>query len=218
MRLIIILTFSLFYLWGYTQHTNIQVDNPGSVSSPNEPSIMFNPSNPSQLIAGANLDYYYISEDGGETFTNFKISESPFSPNSGIFFGDYTNIVAHDNMIRPIWTRLNDNELSIMTAIVDITAVGLEQPASPIAIQSAYPNPFSSSINLSFELKEKSKVKISLFSLNGKKITSLTNRIYPVGEYVEHFKGDFSELTTGMYYLKLITNQHVSVKKVMYKR
>ena len=60
-----------------------------------------------------------VSRDGGESFFNFKISESPFIPTSGIFFGDYNNISAHNNVIRPMWTRLHQGQLSVWTAIVD---------------------------------------------------------------------------------------------------
>ena len=48
--------------------------------------------------------YMAISMDGGNTFINRKISQSPFFPNEGVFFGDYTNITANNGVIRPIWT------------------------------------------------------------------------------------------------------------------
>lgn len=60
-----------------------------------------------------------VSEDGGKTFTNEVISESPFEPRESVFFGDYTNISAHAGVIRPIWTRCDGNQLSIWTAIIN---------------------------------------------------------------------------------------------------
>jgi hypothetical protein len=57
------------------------------------------------------------SKDGGATFKNEIVSESSFTPTSGIFFGDYNNIVAHNNVIRPIWTRLQSGSLSIWTDV-----------------------------------------------------------------------------------------------------
>ena len=59
------------------------------------------------------------STDGGETFTNFKVSESSFNPSSSIFFGDYTNIAAMNKMVYPIWMRLDVNALTVWTAIVN---------------------------------------------------------------------------------------------------
>ena len=51
----------------FGQYTNIQIDNAGS---PEEPSIAINPKNPNQVIAGANIDFYYYSTNGGSTWTN----------------------------------------------------------------------------------------------------------------------------------------------------
>lgn len=63
--------------------------------------------------------YLAVSKDGGEHFKNYKISESPFLPNPRIFFGDYTNISAHNGVIRPIWTRLHSGNISLYTALVE---------------------------------------------------------------------------------------------------
>lgn len=63
--------------------------------------------------------YLAWSEDGGETFNNVKISESSFKPNDDVFFGDYTNISAHNGVIRPIWTRLDNTRISLYTALIN---------------------------------------------------------------------------------------------------
>ena len=63
--------------------------------------------------------YLAYSIDGGQTFTNKKISQSPFRPILGPFFGDYNNISAFDGIVRPIWTRQDDMVLSIWTAIIN---------------------------------------------------------------------------------------------------
>ncbi|HEY5910397.1 MAG TPA: sialidase family protein [Verrucomicrobiae bacterium] len=63
--------------------------------------------------------YLATSMDGGETFVNRKISQSPFTPNAATFFGDYNNISAHNGIVRPIWTRLEGASLSIWTAMIN---------------------------------------------------------------------------------------------------
>jgi hypothetical protein len=68
-----------------------------------------------------NTDVYIAySQDGGKSFTNLKISESPFEPDKQVFFGDYNDISAYDNKIRPIWTRNEGRSLSIWTALIDM--------------------------------------------------------------------------------------------------
>ena len=63
--------------------------------------------------------YMASSTDGGRTFSNERISETPFKPESGTFMGDYTNIAAINGVIRPIWTRLDTSQLSVWTAIIN---------------------------------------------------------------------------------------------------
>ncbi|MGK0364200.1 MAG: hypothetical protein ACI85O_001257 [Saprospiraceae bacterium] len=64
--------------------------------------------------------YLAYSKDGGETFTNQKISETPFLPTSeGVFFGDYNNISARNGKVRPIWTRCDGGKLSVWTSLID---------------------------------------------------------------------------------------------------
>ena len=68
---------------------------------------------------GAATDVFVAkSTDGGTTFDNFKISESSFTPTSGVFFGDYTNIAALDGKIYPIWMRLQSS-LSVWVSIIE---------------------------------------------------------------------------------------------------
>lgn len=62
--------------------------------------------------------YLATSKDGGETWKNERISESPFTPEEKVFFGDYNDIAAHKGMVRPIWTRLQDGKLSVHTALI----------------------------------------------------------------------------------------------------
>ncbi len=66
--------------------------------------------------------YVAKSVDGGESFENFKVSQSSFTPTASIFFGDYTNIAAFNRKVYPIWMRLDGSALSVWNAIVDDTS------------------------------------------------------------------------------------------------
>lgn len=61
-----------------------------------------------------------ISNDGGNNFKNYVISESPFDPTRSTFFGDYNNIHVYDGQVRPVWTRYENGEMSIWTALIDM--------------------------------------------------------------------------------------------------
>lgn len=168
-----------------------------------------------------NTDVYMArSTDGGETFTNFLVSEEPFFPNGGIFFGDYTNIVAHDNVIRPIWTRLHNNQLSIWTAIVDPTLVGVTAPEPeviPFSAVEAYPNPFNESAFISFKLRHPAPVLLTVHDPLGRMIRVLENNPQlPAGKYTRQFSADGMKLAPGIYYFSLVSDDKVVHQKIIH--
>ena len=152
--------------------------------------------------------YLAYSIDGGNTITNKRISESPFTPNSGVFFGDYTNIVAHDNIIRPIWTRLDTNQLSIWTDVTPSPILfagnGAVQHENDIM---QYPNPASNISYVSFKLHEESQVSIDLFDVQGKKVyTVMNNETKGYGKYIIPINLSELNLANGSYFCKLTMN------------
>ena len=62
--------------------------------------------------------YLAYSTDGGETFTNHRLTDEPFEMLEGPFFGDYNNIVAHDGKIYPVWTQMDNLKTSIWMSII----------------------------------------------------------------------------------------------------
>jgi len=167
-----------------------------------------------------NTDVYLaVSDDGGESFLNFRVSESPFIPNQNIFFGDYTNIAVQNGVIRPVWTRLHDNQLSILTAIVDDEIVGIsaEESLRPAASMTASPNPFSRTSAISFRLKDNSRVSLTLCDLFGRKVLNIMeNQMLPAGKYLEHLDVGSGALRPGVYLLRLSTGTSSSVFKIVY--
>ncbi len=63
--------------------------------------------------------YLSVSTDGGKTFSDVRISESPFVPDSSKFFGDYLNIAAVRGVVRPIWPRMDGLKTSLWTALIN---------------------------------------------------------------------------------------------------
>jgi hypothetical protein len=62
--------------------------------------------------------YLSYSFDGGNSFKEVKISETPFIPDAAKFFGDYINIDAYSGIITPIWTRMDNGKTSIWTTVI----------------------------------------------------------------------------------------------------
>lgn len=63
--------------------------------------------------------YLSWSKDGGKTWREERISQTPFSPVKDFFFGDYNHIDVRHGIVRPVWTAMENNQLKIYTALIN---------------------------------------------------------------------------------------------------
>jgi len=66
-----------------------------------------------------------------------------------------------------------------------------------------YPNPFNPATTITFSLPEASDVELTVFDLNGRKVSTLINQPVQAGEHSVNF--DASPLPSGVYFYKLVT-------------
>ena len=160
--------------------------------------------------------YMARSTDGGETFTNFIVSSSPFIPNSGVFFGDYTNVSAVNGHVRPIWTRLQSGSLSVWTAIVEFpTLVRNENKDVPkaISLNQNFPNPFNPSTKIKFSIPKEEFTNLIIYDASGREVTRLVYEDLKPGSYeVEWNATNFS---SGVYYYRFETENFIETKKMV---
>lgn len=163
--------------------------------------------------------YMAVSQDGGETFTNFIVSESPFLPTENYFFGDYTNVAAHDNVVRPIWARLESNNLSIWSALVQpglISATRPEPVQATFSMEDPYPNPFSTETGISFKLHRPSLIRLSVLGLQGRELARpIDDEWRDYGKYLERIDMQALGLQPGLYFLLLSVDGVVEMKKIV---
>lgn len=58
------------------------------------------------------------STDGGHTFVNYKINQTPFACNEKVFFGDYSSISAYNGRVVPMYMHfIDDKNLAISVAL-----------------------------------------------------------------------------------------------------
>ncbi len=150
--------------------------------------------------------YMARSTDGGKTFVNFKVNDKPFYPNQGIFFGDYNNIVARGDVVRPIWTRLDETRLSIKTALIDVEAIPTNATA-PMVAQTNHedvvpPNP--NILYISFKIPKKTKLSLFVYNEKGKKLKRLFKcKTFEFGKHIEEFEIPSLKLEKGTYSYQL---------------
>lgn len=165
-----------------------------------------------------NTDVYIArSTDGGETFENIKISETPFMPSSNVFFGDYTNITAHNGQIRPIWARADGTAMSIWTAIINQTTdVAPLTDQKPTSLEQNYPNPFKESTYISYKLRKPANVTLSVYDVFGQKVaTMVNNKQKNIGKYIEQFTANDYNIKAGVYYFTLQIENRIEKQKMI---
>ena len=57
--------------------------------------------------------YAAISTDGGSTFREVRLSDSPFTPSEDVFFGDYLSIDIEHGIVRAVWPRMDEGKITL---------------------------------------------------------------------------------------------------------
>lgn len=163
--------------------------------------------------------YLAVSKDGGATFHNFKINQNSFKPTANTFFGDYIGVSAHNNVVRPIWMQLNNGQLSVYTAIVDGTILGIENYEDLTISQIAVvPNPTKNEAKISFTLKNKTSLTVQLIDSNGKVVNEpYFNKTLSKGNHDFIVEKEKLNLSAGVYFVVFFANQKSQFTKLVFE-
>jgi hypothetical protein len=165
--------------------------------------------------------YLARSSDGGETFKNYRVTETPFFPTANIFFGDYTGIAAYNRKIYPIWMRMDNNTLSIWSAVINDSelATGIEEREelpSVFQLYQNYPNPFNPETTISYYLSESAQVNLKVYDSLGNEAANLFNGFQTTGPKRINFNAAQFGLSSGVYVCRLTTGKREAVRKMVY--
>jgi hypothetical protein len=87
----------------------------------------------------------------------------------------------------------------------------------PVAL-SAFPNPFQSMMQISYELPEEDNIELQVFDQSGRRMATLVQGQVAAGSHRIQWDGTNTQgkqLPNGVYYLRLQTSQHVSQYRVI---
>ena len=82
-----------------------------------------------------------------------------------------------------------------------------------ITLHSNYPNPFNPGTMLSFSIGKTSKVKLDIFDINGRNISSLVNKNLSRGSHQYYW--DASKKSSGVYFVSLMIDGINKTQKIM---
>ena len=84
---------------------------------------------------------------------------------------------------------------------------------SKISINAAYPNPFNPSTNISFSLDQYYNVSVDIYNLRGELVSNLLKEGLVAGNHSVIWNA--SDQSSGVYLLRVSTDNFISTQKVM---
>jgi photosystem II stability/assembly factor-like uncharacterized protein len=167
----------------------------------------------------------------GITFTNLPVdnftvpawyvrtSTSIYSSvNGSSWVIDYTAAAGNYNAIsqarpgRGIWAVRSNGGISFHTIIADINKIGTNAPNKYELFQN-YPNPFNPVTTIKFQLPKTGFVSLKVFDALGKEVQTLIDQNISAGFYETKFNAE--NLSSGIYFYKLVTDKFTDVKKMV---
>jgi hypothetical protein len=174
-----------------------------------------------RFVGGDSTEVFVAtSEDGGATWADFRVSDTPFLTTASVFFGDYIGIAARRGKIHPIWTRMDAGSLSVWTAILT-NPRGIDNvPVPPYAqLLQNYPNPFNAATTIEFRLPGPMTATLSVYDVSGAFVVTLADRTYFEGPHQvdwtgKNAKGD--HVGSGVYFYRLRAGGETITRKMTY--
>ncbi len=149
------------------------------------------------------------------TSGNYWIASFKFNllnPNSCIMMVFRTNSAVFDNLT-PLtygtqWTKTDPPPCLLS----DYENNASEIPNDYVLHQN-YPNPFNPVTKISFDLPKSGFVSLKIYNILGNEVATLVNDYKNAGKYIIEFNA--SDLSSGIYYYRLETENFVDVKKMV---
>jgi len=103
-------------------------------------------------------------------------------------------------------------EITLNVSVNDVNGNPYYQP-SLFGINSISPNPFNSSVQISYSVNRDTFVDMRMFDITGREVDQIYNSYRKVGTYQMIFNS--AHLTSGLYFLSLKTSSEFEIKKVI---
>ncbi|MBK6773612.1 MAG: T9SS type A sorting domain-containing protein [Ignavibacteria bacterium] len=103
--------------------------------------------------------------------------------------------------------------LKLTDAVTEVSTVNSLVP-SEYTLEQNYPNPFNPTTTINFSIPKSSIVSLKVYDALGKEVATLVNEFKNAGNYSADFTAT-SNLTSGIYFYTLTSENFTSTKKLM---
>ena len=149
------------------------------------------------------LSWATATETNNSGFVVEKSADNTSFSKIGFVNGNGTSAEKHDysfidkNVSGTNYYRLKQIDFDGSFAYSTTVKVSVETPVS-YGLSQNYPNPFNPSTTINFTLPVNAKVKVTIYNLLGKEITTLVNKDLTSGSH--NFNVNLKEVSSGVYF------------------
>jgi hypothetical protein len=114
------------------------------------------------------------------------------------------------------------SNIAVTPEAVVVTAAAGKYPVT-YRLEQNYPNPFNGATTIQYDIPDvkttETKVAIQIFNVLGQKVKTLINTPHDPGQYKVTWNGtdeSGNQVSSGIYFYRLITKNHLTTKKMIY--
>jgi hypothetical protein len=160
------------------------------------------------------------SLDGGNTWVDAEVADHHYKPKQppGVGGGfDYMGVTSANGKIWAFWSDDKSGTFNAWAGYITATPLGINHQSNQIpktySLAQNFPNPFNPTTLIKYGIPKQGLVTIVVYDILGKEVSTLINEVKQAGTYEINFNA--SNLTSGVYFYKITTNDFTDVKKMM---
>ena len=170
-----------------------------------------------------------IEEGSGSDTVTYVISNIPtsgsYSLNAKLLYQSIAPRYIEDlfqydtpevNKFKEYYNQADKSPVVIDSIKIDLTLTSIIydfESINEFKLFNSYPNPFNPITHIKYNLPKSSKVALTIYDIAGRKVKTLVNEEQNLGSYDVEFNG--TDLTSGIYFYKLQTEDFQEIKKML---
>ncbi|MCW9706828.1 T9SS type A sorting domain-containing protein [Fodinibius salsisoli] len=187
-----------------------RIEVPLSFSAPNRDELTFSWERPEDIPANWEItlvDRRMNREINIQTTTSYSFTMNPVESNTGPsaqerpLFNTADELISDDRfslIVQPTGNFVTDND---------------ELSPESISLKANYPNPFTTTTTIPFELVEETEVKLTIWNMIGQKVATLVDGVKEAGEH-DNIRWNAANMPSGMYIARLEAGDEVFTRKM----